>query len=88
MISLFRLRAGVNRETYRRRALKEAVHELGQMLGLAHCAKPHCVMYFSNCLDDTDRKASEWCESCELKVQTKVKHESYSQTDGGVLCHP
>jgi archaemetzincin len=79
VISLFRLRLGVNEETVRRRAVKEALHELGHMLGLSHCAKPHCVMYFSNCLEDTDRKESAWCEGCDKKLQTNVRPASFQR---------
>ncbi|MCD6404562.1 MAG: archaemetzincin family Zn-dependent metalloprotease [Planctomycetes bacterium] len=46
------------------RAVKEAVHEVGHMLGLTHCRDRGCVMYFSNSLVDTDRKADTCCEKC------------------------
>jgi archaemetzincin len=82
VISLFHLRMGVNKETFRRRALKEAVHELGHTLGLSHCAKSHCVMYFSNCLADTDQKASVWCAACEGKLQRAIREAPFAQTDG------
>jgi archaemetzincin len=38
------------------RALKEAMHELGHVLGLNHCPDRNCVMYFSNSIPDTDVK--------------------------------
>jgi archaemetzincin len=46
------------------RSLKEAVHELGHLLGLGHCPHPSCVMFFSNQLSDTDRKGSGFCPTC------------------------
>ena len=66
VISLCRLGAGP--DVRRSRALKEAVHELGHTLGLAHCADAGCVMHFSNALVDTDRKGSSLCAVCERKL--------------------
>ena len=51
------------------RALKEAVHELGHLLGLAHCADPACIMFFSNTLADTDRKGPGFCPVCSKQVR-------------------
>jgi archaemetzincin len=50
------------------RALKEAVHELGHLLGLAHCKDPACIMFFSNTLADTDRKGPGFCPICRRQV--------------------
>jgi archaemetzincin len=49
---------------FMRRALTEAVHELGHTYGLSHCRDPHCVMFFSNSLADTDRKGYRFCKRC------------------------
>jgi len=49
---------------FMRRALTEAVHELGHTYGLPHCSDPHCVMFFSNSLADTDRKGYHFCKRC------------------------
>lgn len=53
------------------RVLKEAVHEVGHMLGLKHCADTLCVMHFSEYIGDTDRKNSTFCRSCasDLEMQ-------------------
>ena len=50
------------------RSVKEAVHEVGHTLGLAHCRAPTCVMFFSNSISDTDRKISSFCERCRAVV--------------------
>ncbi len=47
------------------RAIKEAVHELGHVCGLDHCDSPDCVMYFSNSINDTDRKGPGFCRPCK-----------------------
>jgi len=48
------------------RVVKEAVHEVGHMIGLGHCENPNCVMFFSNSIIDTDEKGVVLCEKCEL----------------------
>lgn len=85
VISLMRLRICADKETFRRRAVKEAVHELGHTFGLSHCAKPRCVMHFSNTLGDTDRKESEGCELCEQKLHVDRGNVPLQQQDGGSL---
>jgi len=49
---------------FKARAVTEAVHELGHVLGLGYCPDPACVMSFSNSLADTDRKGPGFCEPC------------------------
>jgi archaemetzincin len=74
LISLARLRQGFyglppNQELFLERALKEAVHEIGHLLGLGHCSEPSCVMYFSNSLADTDRKGHDFCPDCRSRLR-------------------
>lgn len=57
------------------RTIKEAVHELGHLMGLPHCNNPECVMYFSNMLADTDRKGKTFCEKCQKKLSSEFGHE-------------
>jgi len=69
VISLYRLRQeryGMppDEQLFEKRALTEAVHELGHVLGLPHCTDAGCVMHFSNSLADTDRKGFNFCERC------------------------
>jgi len=46
------------------RVVKEAVHELGHTYGKEHCSDGTCVMFFSNSLQDTDKKSSYYCAKC------------------------
>ena len=75
-ISLFRLRMGADEQRFHRRAVKEAVHELGHTWGLSHCQNPQCVMHFSNSLADTDRKETDWCDICDTKLRKSLALQS------------
>lgn len=76
VISLARLRPASFMETeglFRQRVVKEAVHELGHTFGLGHCPDPGCVMRFSNCLADTDRKGVSLCPSCRAAAEKAIQ---------------
>ncbi|NPA85922.1 MAG: archaemetzincin family Zn-dependent metalloprotease [bacterium] len=47
---------------------KEMVHELGHTFGLEHCEDPRCVMSFSACIADVDRKGIELCKLCSSRL--------------------
>jgi archaemetzincin len=77
IFSLERLRpehAGepADRELLLGRSLKEAVHELGHTLGLAHCRDRFCVMRFSNSLTDTDLKRDAFCDRCRRAAARNI----------------
>jgi archaemetzincin len=55
--------------SWRERALKECMHELGHTWGLGHCPDPHCVMHFSNALPDTDAKGVAFCPRCRGQLE-------------------
>ncbi len=57
-----------NNRLFMQRALKEAVHELGHLLGLEHCGDIKCVMHFSNSLQDTDIKSTAFCLNCQPRL--------------------
>lgn len=74
LISLTRLRQEFydlpqNEALFLERAIKEAVHEIGHLLGLGHCSNKKCVMAFSNSLADTDRKGKQFCPQCSMRVK-------------------
>lgn len=53
------------------RLLKEAVHELGHTLPLAHCEDYQCVMSPSHGVERTDLKTSQFCTSCWVTVTSR-----------------
>ena len=71
VISTYRLKTASpgNPDLLGNRTVKEAVHEIGHMLGLRHCSTSSCVMYFSERLADTDRKEEQFCSECERRVR-------------------
>lgn len=78
VISLARLRpefygAPPDDALFLQRGAKEAVHELGHTCGLGHCRDPHCIMFFSNTLRDTDVKGPGFCAACREKVNRGMR---------------
>ncbi|AAB90906.1 MULTISPECIES: archaemetzincin [Archaeoglobus] len=67
VLSVFRLTTA-DSELYRERVVKEAVHEIGHVLGLKHCSN-NCVMRFSNSVQDVDRKPVSFCRECASKIR-------------------
>jgi archaemetzincin len=55
-----------------RRALKEAIHELGHVFGLRHCENQSCVMWFSNTLSETDWKGTDFCPHCARLFSSRM----------------
>jgi archaemetzincin len=74
VVSLARLRPEfhglpADRELAARRALKEAVHEVGHTFGLVHCPDRRCPMSLSVNLEDLDLKAHDPCASCSALLE-------------------
>jgi len=68
LVSTFRL-AMPYPQLFRQRVLKEAIHELGHVFGLDHCSNARCVMHFSNSIEDTDFKGTEFCTKCTKGIR-------------------
>jgi archaemetzincin len=64
VLSLSRLRQGVEGEQLRRRLQVEAVHQAGHLLGLSYCEDSRCVMFFAQTPQDCDRKQMSLCNNC------------------------
>ncbi|WP_022846552.1 archaemetzincin family Zn-dependent metalloprotease [Desulfurobacterium sp. TC5-1] len=61
-----------DKELFKLRTLKEAVHEIGHLLGLPHCPNRQCVMSFSNSIIDVDRKSYLFCPKCQNVVNSAI----------------
>ena len=57
-----------NRMVFQERLLKEATHELGHTLSLAHCEDYQCVMSPSHGVERIDLKSTHFCTSCRAVV--------------------
>ena len=68
VLSLARLRQGVEAEQLRRRLQVEAVHQAGHLLGLSYCDDPRCVMFFATSVSDCDRKGPQLCNVCRNEL--------------------
>jgi archaemetzincin len=53
-----------DRELFRQRLMKEAVHEVGHTLNLTHCDDYRCVMASSHAVEWIDLKESTLCPAC------------------------
>lgn len=78
LVSTHRLRQefyGLPADTklFRNRLLKEAVHELGHTLSLAHCENYECVMSASHGVEWIDLKGWHFCAECRGAINDRSK---------------
>jgi len=62
-----------DKEIFRQRALKEAVHELGHTINLTHCEDYRCAMAPSHAVEWIDLKESTLCTACLSAVTPAAK---------------
>ena len=51
------------------RITKEGAHEVGHLLGLAHCHDRECIMFKPDTLDELDRKKKVLCKKCSERLE-------------------
>ncbi|MDD1702941.1 MAG: archaemetzincin family Zn-dependent metalloprotease [Methanoregula sp.] len=55
------------------RIVKEGAHEVGHLLGLAHCDNRECIMFCPNSLDELNGKKKMFCPACKKQLD---QHQS------------
>lgn len=53
---------------------KEALHEVGHLLGLEHC-KNRCIMSLSENKEEAEKKPSQLCQRCSARIKAATGHE-------------
>lgn len=76
VISTARLGIGADAECYRRRVVAEAVHELGHVAGLEHCALSDCVMRPTRTVAEIDRRGARPCAECDHLLRRPARSET------------
>lgn len=83
IISTYRLKESYHsidsRPIYRRRMIKEVIHELGHTFNLRHCKDHKCIMHYCRGIDDVDRKTEELCRYCDVLLKDELKRIKQSQ---------
>ncbi|MGA7403057.1 MAG: archaemetzincin family Zn-dependent metalloprotease [Candidatus Sulfotelmatobacter sp.] len=62
-----------DRNLFRQRLIKEAVHEVGHTLHLTHCDDYRCAMASSHAVEWIDLKESALCGTCQSAVTLTTK---------------
>ena len=65
-----------DRELFRQRLIKEAIHELGHTLNLTHCDDYRCAMASSHAVEWIDLKEGTLCPACQTAVTPMTQVEA------------
>ncbi len=60
-------------KTFRKRVVKEAIHELGHTFKLLHCKERTCIMHYCRTIEDVDRKTTQLCRYCRVLLDDEKK---------------
>jgi len=76
VISIYRLRPEFYKERPNfdlliNRLLKESIRSVGIIKGLKNCGNPECVMFEAKSVEDIDKKSSDFCKNCRVKIATE-----------------
>ena len=76
IISTYRLKEGLGSDvlgSFRKRIIKEAVHELGHTFNLRHCPDQTCCMHYCRSIKDVDCKTEQFCRYCKVILDDEIK---------------
>lgn len=79
IISTCRLKEGLGSDvlgSYRKRIVKEAIHELGHTFNLRHCPDQTCCMHYCRSIKDVDHKTEQFCRYCKVLLGDEIKRLS------------
>ena len=54
------------------RLVKEGAHEVGHLLGLAHCKNNECIMFCPDTLDELNGKKKFFCKACRQQIEQRL----------------
>jgi archaemetzincin len=55
------------------RTVLEILHEIGHVVGLAHCPDPSCLMNFAGTVEKVDIRGASFCPSCSLLLPRWIR---------------
>jgi predicted Zn-dependent protease len=63
-----------------RRALAETLHEIGHVVGLAHCQDMNCIMYFATNVETIDLRGMDFCTTCKTALPAGLAGSTIPRT--------